>query len=119
MQKDPQDGSLAARLAGAGRATATYDLDGVELTLREMSAREMRDLRKSSADAGDFEQGAALVAACVVNPDGSRPLTVENVLDLPVRHVTSLARLAGQVNGAAGDEPESGAPGNPPPPPRG
>ena len=100
---------LRARLARAALRREIYDADGVEVQVRELTARELADLHAANAGKPELEQGAALAAAAAVDDAGDRVFAdAGDALDLPIRHVQALAELAAKVSGLT---PEPGQEG--------
>ena len=76
--------------------------DGREITIREMTGRDLVYMEKDLSKAGDVEKGMKIIERLIVSED---KITYEEILDLGVRDFRKLSELVSKANG--GDEDES------------
>ena len=78
---------------------ATYSTtisDGREITIREMTGRDLIYMEKDLNKAGDVERGMKIIERLIVGDD---KITYEEILDLGVRDFKKLSDLVAQANG--------------------
>jgi hypothetical protein len=71
--------------------------DGREITIREMTGRDLLFMEKDLSNAGDIEKGMKIIEKLCVGIDR---LTYEDVLDLGVRDFKKISDLVGKASGA-------------------
>jgi uncharacterized protein YtpQ (UPF0354 family) len=76
--------------------------DGREITIREMTGRDLVYLEKDLAKEGEISKGMKIIERLIVSED---KITYEEILDLGVRDFRKLSELVSKANG--GDEDES------------
>jgi hypothetical protein len=75
--------------------------DGREITIREMTGRDLLYMEKDLNKAGDVEKGMKIIERLCV---GINKLTYEEVLDLGVRDFRKISDLVGEASGTNEDE---------------
>jgi hypothetical protein len=75
--------------------------DGREVTVREMTGRDLLYMEKDLSKAGDVEKGMKIIERLCV---GINQLTYEEVLDLGVRDFRKISDLVAQASGTDEDE---------------
>jgi hypothetical protein len=75
--------------------------DGREVTIREMTGRDLLYMEKDLSKAGDVEKGMKIIERLCV---GITKLTYDEVLDLGVRDFRKVSDLVGQASGTDEDE---------------
>lgn len=75
--------------------------DGREITVREMTGRDLIYMEKDLSKAGDVERGMKIIERLIVGDD---KVTYDEILDMGVRDFRKLSEL---VTKASGDEEES------------
>ena len=75
--------------------------DGREITVREMTGRDLLYMEKDLSKAGDVEKGMKIIERLCV---GITKLTYDEVLDLGVRDFRKVSDLVGQASGTDEDE---------------
>jgi hypothetical protein len=76
--------------------------DGREITIREMTGRDLIYMEKDLGKAGDVEKGIKIIERLIVGDD---KVTYEEILDLGVRDFRKLSDLVAQANGADEEDP--------------
>jgi hypothetical protein len=77
--------------------------DGREITIREMTGRDLLFMEKDLSKAGDVEKGMKIIERLIV---GINKITYEEVLDLGVRDFRRLSDLVAQASGSEdGEDP--------------
>jgi hypothetical protein len=76
--------------------------DGREITIREMTGRDLIYMEKELSKAGDIEKGLRIIERLIVGED---KITYDEILDLGVRDFRKLSDLVGQANGGEDDDP--------------
>ena len=76
--------------------------DGREITIREMTGRDLIFMEKDLSKAGDVEKGMKIIERLIVGDD---KVTYEEILDLGVRDFRKLSDLVAQANGADDEDP--------------
>jgi hypothetical protein len=74
--------------------------DGREITIREMTGRDLLYMEKDLNKAGDVEKGMRIIERLIV---GINKITYEEVLDLGVRDFKKLSELVAQASGSDED----------------
>jgi hypothetical protein len=75
--------------------------DGREITVREMTGRDLIYMEKDLSKAGDIEKGMKIIERLTV---GTSKITYEEVLDLGVRDFKKLSDLVAKASGTDEDE---------------
>lgn len=75
--------------------------DGREITIREMTGRDLIYMEKDLSKAGDVEKGMRIIERLIV---GTTKITYEEVLDLGVRDFKKLSDLVAQASGSDEDD---------------
>jgi len=73
--------------------------DGREITIREMTGRDLVFMEKDLSKSGDVEKGMKIIERLII---GDEKITYEEILDLGVRDFKKLSSLVGDASG--GDE---------------
>jgi hypothetical protein len=76
--------------------------DGREITIREMTGRDLIYMEKELAKAGDVERGMRIIDRLIVGDD---KITYEEILDLGVKDFRKLSELVALANGADEEDP--------------
>lgn len=76
--------------------------DGREISIREMTGRDLLYMEKDLNKAGDVERGMKIIERLIV---GETKITYEEVLDLGVKDFRKLSELVAKASGT--DEEES------------
>ena len=76
--------------------------DGREITIREMTGRDLIYMEKDLSKAGDVEKGMKIIERLIVGDD---KVTYEEILDLGVRDFRKLSDLVTKANGTEDDDP--------------
>jgi hypothetical protein len=76
--------------------------DGREITIREMTGRDLIYMEKDLSKAGDVEKGMRIIERLIVGDD---KITYEEILDLGIKDFRSLSELVGKANGADEEDP--------------
>jgi hypothetical protein len=76
--------------------------DGREITIREMTGRDLIFMEKDLSKAGDVEKGMKIIERLIVGDD---KVTYEEILDLGVRDFRKLSDLVAQANGGDEEDP--------------
>jgi hypothetical protein len=71
--------------------------DGREITIREMTGRDLIYMEKELGKAGDVERGMKIIERLIVGDD---KITYDEILDLGVRDFKKLSELVAQANGS-------------------
>ena len=75
--------------------TATLS-DGREITIREMTGRDLVYLEKDLAKEGDVSKGMKIIERLIVGDD---KVTYDEILDMGVRDFRKLSELVAKANG--------------------
>jgi hypothetical protein len=75
--------------------------DGREITIREMTGRDLIYMEKDLSKAGDVERGMKIIERLIVGDD---KITYEEILDLGVKDFRKLSDLVTKANGTEDDE---------------
>ena len=70
--------------------------DGREITIREMTGRDLIYMEKDLSKAGDVEKGMKIIERLIVGED---KITYEEILDLGVKDFRKLSELVTKANG--------------------
>jgi len=76
--------------------------DGREITIREMTGRDLIYMEKDLSKAGDVEKGMKIIERLIVGDD---KVTYEEILDLGVKDFRKLSDLVTKANGTEDDDP--------------
>jgi hypothetical protein len=76
--------------------------DGREITIREMTGRDLLYMEKDLNKAGDVEKGMRIIERLIV---GINKITYEEVLDLGVRDFKKLSELVAEASGSDDSDP--------------
>lgn len=76
--------------------------DGREITIREMTGRDLIFMEKDLSKAGDVEKGMRIIERLIVGDD---KITYEEILDLGVKDFRKLSDLVAQANGTLEEDP--------------
>lgn len=98
-----QSTSATKKVAKNNLQTFTTTLsDGREITIREMTGRDLIYMEKDLSKAGDVERGMKIIERLIVGDD---KVTYEEILDLGVRDFRKLSDLVAQANGGDDEDP--------------
>lgn len=75
--------------------------DGREITIREMTGRDLVYMEKDLAKAGDVERGMKIIERLIVGDD---KITYDEILDLGIKDFRKLSELVAKANGTDEDE---------------
>jgi hypothetical protein len=81
---------------------STVISDGREITIREMTGRDLIYMEKDLTKAGDVEKGMRIIERLIVGED---KITYEEILDLGVKDFRKLSDLVTKANGTEDDDP--------------
>jgi hypothetical protein len=76
--------------------------DGREITIREMTGRDLIFMEKELGKAGDVERGMKIIERLIVGDD---KITYDEILDLGVKDFKKLSDLVADANGDENDVP--------------
>jgi hypothetical protein len=76
--------------------------DGREITIREMTGRDLIYMEKDLTKAGDVEKGMRIIERLIVGDD---KITYDEILDLGVKDFRKLSDLVAQANGTDEEDP--------------
>ncbi len=76
--------------------------DGREITIREMTGRDLIYMEKDLTKAGDVEKGMKIIERLIVGDD---KITYDEILDLGVKDFRKLSDLVGKANGNDEEDP--------------
>lgn len=76
--------------------------DGREITIREMTGRDLIYMEKDLTKAGDVEKGMRIIERLIVGED---KITYDEILDLGVRDFKKLSELVSKANGTDEEDP--------------
>jgi len=80
---------------------STIISDGREITIREMTGRDLVYMEKDLTKAGDVEKGKRIIERLIV---GDAKITYDEILDLGVKDFRQLSDLVSKANGTDEDE---------------
>lgn len=89
----------------AKTALATFSTtlsDGREITVREMTGRDLIYMEKDLGKAGDVERGMKVIERLIVGED---KITYDEILDLGIKDFKKLSELVAQANGDDEEDP--------------
>lgn len=75
--------------------------DGREITIREMTGRDLVFMEKELAKEGEIERGMKIIERLIVGDD---KITYDEILDLGVKDFRKLSDLVAKANGADEEE---------------
>jgi hypothetical protein len=76
--------------------------DGRDITIREMTGRDLVFMEKELAKEGDVSKGMKIIERLIV---GDEKITYEEILDLGVKDFRKLSDLVTKANGTEDDDP--------------
>ena len=76
--------------------------DGREITIREMTGRDLLYMEKDLTKAGDVEKGMRIIERLIIGDD---KVTYDEILDLGVKDFKKLSELVGKANGSDEEDP--------------
>jgi hypothetical protein len=76
--------------------------DGREITIREMTGRDLIYMEKDLTKAGDVEKGMRIIERLIVGDD---QITYDEILDLGVKDFRKLSDLVAKANGTDEEDP--------------
>jgi hypothetical protein len=76
--------------------------DGREITIREMTGRDLIFMEKDLSKAGDVEKSMKILERLIVGED---KITYDEILDLGIRDFKKLSDLVAQANGGDDEDP--------------
>jgi hypothetical protein len=76
--------------------------DGREITIREMTGRDLIYMEKDLTKAGDVEKGMRIIERLIVGDD---KITYDEILDLGVKDFRKLSDLVAKANGTDEEDP--------------
>ena len=76
--------------------------DGREITIREMTGRDLLYLETNLAKEGDVSKGMRIIERLIVGED---KITYDEILDLGVRDFRKLSELVAKANGGDEEDP--------------
>ena len=100
--KTISDDSAQATLATKKKAMPQLETfsttlsDGREITIREMTGRDLIYMEKDLTKAGDVERGMRIIERLIVGDD---KITYDEILDLGVKDFRKLSELVTKANG--------------------
>lgn len=98
-----QSTSATKKVTKSNLQTFTTTLsDGREITIREMTGRDLVFMEKDLAKAGDVERGMKIIERLIVGDD---KVTYDEILDMGVRDFRKLSDLVAQANGGDEEDP--------------
>jgi hypothetical protein len=81
---------------------STVISDGREITIREMTGRDLVYMEKDLTKAGDVEKGMKIIERLIVGDD---KITYDEILDLGVKDFRKLSDLVAKANGTDEEDP--------------
>lgn len=76
--------------------------DGREITIREMTGRDLLFMEKELGKAGDVEKGMKIIERLIVGED---KITYDEILDLGIKDFRNLSDLVAKANGTEEEDP--------------
>jgi hypothetical protein len=76
--------------------------DGREITIREMTGRDLIFMEKDLTKAGDVEKGMRIIERLIIGDD---KITYDEILDLGVKDFRKLSDLVAKANGTDDEDP--------------
>jgi hypothetical protein len=103
ISNDAVESTPATKKTAKPLATFSVTLtDGREITIREMTGRDLIFMEKDLSKAGDVEKGMKIIERLIVGED---KITYEEILDLGVRDFRKLSELVAKANGDDDSDP--------------
>jgi hypothetical protein len=105
ISDDAAQTSAAAKPAAKSSKLETFSTkisDGREITIREMTGRDLIYMEKDLTKAGDVEKGMRIIERLIVSED---KITYDEILDLGVRDFRKLSDLVAKANGTEDEDP--------------
>jgi hypothetical protein len=105
ISDDAAQTSAAAKPAAKNPKLETFSTkisDGREITIREMTGRDLIYMEKDLTKAGDVEKGMRIIERLIVSED---KITYDEILDLGVRDFRKLSDLVAKANGTEDEDP--------------
>ena len=99
ISNDGAQTSSANKRAATKSNLATFSTtlnDGREITIREMTGRDLIFMEKDLTKAGDVEKGMRIIERLIVGDD---KITYDEILDLGVKDFRKLSDLVAKANG--------------------
>lgn len=102
------DDSVQATPATKRKATPNLETfsttltDGREITIREMTGRDLIYMEKDLTKAGDVEKGMRIIERLIIGDD---KITYDEILDLGVKDFRKLSDLVAKANGTDEEDP--------------
>jgi hypothetical protein len=81
---------------------STILTDGREITIREMTGRDLIYMEKDLTKAGDVEKGMRIIERLIIGDD---KITYDEILDLGVKDFRKLSELVAKANGTDEEDP--------------
>jgi hypothetical protein len=81
---------------------STVISDGREITIREMTGRDLLYLEKELSKEGDVSKGMRIIERLIVGDD---KITYDEILDLGVKDFRKLSDLVAKANGTDDEDP--------------
>jgi hypothetical protein len=81
---------------------STILADGREITIREMTGRDLLYMEKDLTKAGDVEKGMRIIERLIIGDD---KVTYDEILDLGVKDFKKLSDLVAKANGTDEEDP--------------
>jgi len=100
VAKTPAAAKPTANKAKLETFTTTIS-DGREITIREMTGRDLIYMEKDLTKAGDVEKGMRIIERLIVGDD---KITYDEILDLGVKDFRKLSDLVAKANGTEDEE---------------
>lgn len=76
--------------------------DGREITIREMTGRDLLYMEKDLSKAGDVEKGMRIIERLIVGDD---KVTYDEILDMGVRDFKKMSELVAKASAADEEDP--------------
>jgi len=81
---------------------STVLADGREITIREMTGRDLIYMEKDLTKAGDVEKGMRIIERLIIGDD---KITYDEILDLGVKDFRKLSEIVSKASGTDGEDP--------------
>jgi hypothetical protein len=103
ISNDAVESTPAIKKAAKPLSTFSVTLsDGREITIREMTGRDLIFMEKDLGKAGDVEKGMKIIERLIIGDD---KITYEEILDLGVKDFRKLSDLVAKANGSDEESP--------------
>jgi hypothetical protein len=103
ISNDAVETTPAIKKAAKSLSTFSVTLsDGREITIREMTGRDLIFMEKDLSKAGDVEKGMKIIERLIVGED---KITYDEILDLGVKDFRKLSDLVAKANGDDDSDP--------------